>query len=84
MPSVAVAGSDGLSRCSAVVDGEVEGDSTVAALRVDRCYRVDRGGSIDRIVPSVAVACGINEYDVVTIMDGEIQQQDTVTVCYLW
>ena len=83
MPSVAVASGDGLSRCSAVVDGEVEGDSAVAALRVDSCYRVDRGGSIDRIVPSVAVASGINQYDAVTVMDGEIQQQDTVAPCHL-
>ena len=61
VPSVAARGRVDNGVVGAVVDGEVEGDSAVAALRVGRCYRVDRGGSIDRIVPSVAVACGISD-----------------------
>ena len=42
LPCVAARG--GVDNCvvGTVVDGEEEGDSAVAALRVDRCYRVDR------------------------------------------
>ena len=79
MPCVAIAGGNGLNTCSAVIDSQVQGDSTVATERIESGeLRIESGGGVGAVMPCVAVASdnGFNARS--AVIDSQVQGDGTI------